>query len=354
MALYEGLRPSSEREAPIIPRPAARPAVPERAWKELHHERSSSRPSASFLDNLLGQGSQAKVSQVFAPSRKDISLPPPPGGAAGRRPAAGGPAWRSAKVEAVGSGQSTRPRGKKGVGRALLVVIVLVIGLSRLHSWNRPSARVDVAPKPTPRAESASNGGWSQDLASLFRPSNEAERAKRDAAEALEARRKEAEEAAHLASLPVDPAGGTALALWQDGAGRWWQVNGKGELRLSAGPSAKDSLGLPELRGVSAAAEEHGGGKRLSLKLPAGLLKELLPLEPSVASEVRAVLLDDPTQPGLLTHDGTRCLLDASDWERRQRRLGLVLADLAAKKRRALLIDLRYEDTAVVRPAGRV
>jgi cell division septal protein FtsQ len=174
-----------------------------------------------------------------------------------------------------------------------------------------------------------------------------------EAQEAVEASQKDAEEAVRLSALPVDPAGGTALALWQDGAGRWWQVNGKAELRPCEGPAAKESLGLPELRGVSAAAQEHGQGKRLALRLPAGLLKTLLPLEPSVASEVRAVLLDDPAQPALLTHDGTRCLLDLGDWERRQRRLGLVLADLAAKKRRASLIDLRYEDTAVVRPAGR-
>jgi hypothetical protein len=231
-----------------------------------------------------------------------------------------------------------------------LIILALGWGLLRWQPWKHSSLAVA---RPSAPATAGVGASWTQDLASLFRPSDEAERAKLEAQEALEAHKKDAQEAAHLATLPVDPAGGTALALWQDGSGRWWQVNGKAELRPSVGPAAKDSLGLPELRGVSAGAEEHGQGKRLTLRLPAGLLKELLPLEPSVASEVRALLLDDPAQPALLTHDGTRCLLDASDWQRRQRRLGLVLADLAAKKRRASLIDLRYEDTAVVRPAGR-
>ena len=188
----------------------------------------------------------------------------------------------------------------------------------------------------------------------MFKPADDPAKAQAAAQQDEAAKQKEAEDASHLAALPVDPAGGTALALWQDGAGHWWQVNGSAELRPCNGPADRDSLGLPEIRGVAAGAEEHGQGKRLSLKLPEGLLKTLLPLEPSVASEVRALLLDDPSVPALLTHDGTRCLLDATDWERCQRHLGLVLADLAAKKRRAALIDLRYEDTAVVRPAGRV
>jgi len=72
-----------------------------------------------------------------------------------------------------------------------------------------------------------------------------------------------------------------------------------------------------------------------------------------VASEVRAVDLSDPADPVLLTHEGVRCLLGGEAWPQREKRLALVLADLAARKRRAGLIDLRYDDTAVVRPAGR-
>jgi hypothetical protein len=240
------------------------------------------------------------------------------------------PRWRTMKVEAVGSGQTAVPRGKKGVGRALLAMLFLVYVLLRWQPWTQAGRLV-------------------QEMKPLFAAQTPAEKAKVD----LEQHKADIAGAARLAALPVDPAGGKALALWQDGLGRWWAVNGQGQLRSSTGPAAKDSLGLPELRGCRVQASEHGQAKRLALALPDGLLKDLLPLQASVASEVRALLLDDPAEPELLTHDGTRCLLSADGWQRRQQRLGLVLSDLAAKKRRAALIDLRYEDSAVVRPAGR-
>jgi hypothetical protein len=348
MALYEGLKAASEKPAPAPARPALRPLPPprseplERRWKELHLERPGTGSGAGFLDRLLGQGSQAKVSQALAPSRRST------------REEAEAPPWRRARVEAVGSGQRALPAGKKGLGRAAIVVLALAWGLVRLHPAARLEGALNAFHRDAPPPPAAASSAWGQDLASLFRPSSDEERAQEEAKQAAQDKAKEAQEQLHLAALPVDPAGGAALALWQDAAGKWWQVNGKAELRPCGGPADKESLGLPELRGVCAQAAEHGQGKRLSLKLPEGLLRTLLPLEPSVASEVRALLLEDPSQPALLTHDGTRCLLDPSDWERRQRRLGLVLADLAAKKRRAALIDLRFEDTAVVRPAGRV
>jgi hypothetical protein len=357
VALYEGLKSSSDQAASRPSRPALRPLPVyeprvERPWRELHHERADAKSSGSFLDNLLGAGSQAKVATALRPAKK-VQNPP------ARQ------AWSSSKVEAVGSGQRSVPRGKKGMGRAVIVLMVMAWGLVRLHPWTRMhlghfgfadikteigAVRVGAGDSPVPTR----TAGWTADLESLFKPADDPAKAQAAAQQDEAAKQKEAEDASHLAALPVDPAGGTALALWQDGAGHWWQVNGSAELRPCNGPADKDSLGLPEIRGVASQAEEHGQGKRLSLKLPEGLLKTLLPLEPSVASEVRAVLLDDPSVPALLTHDGTRCLLDATDWERCQRHLGLVLADLAAKKRRAALIDLRYEDTAVVRPAGRV
>lgn len=317
---------------------------PAREWKTLRHEVRSSNAQPGFLDKMLGQGSQAKLQSTFAQPARPAA------------PAPKAPQWTKAKLEAVGSAPSGVPTGKKGVGRALLAVMVLGFGLVRLHPWTRAKEEVALLRRPAPAPVAASShddSGWAKDFASLFHATSDTEKAREEAQKALTERLQDQKEMARVAALPVDAAGGAALALWQDGSGRWWQVNAKAELRPCSGPGAKDSLGLPELRGVAAEAEEHAGGKRLSLKLPKGLLKDLLPLEPSVASEVRAIQLDDPTQPALLTHDGTRCLLDASDWERRQRRLGLVLADLAAKKRRASVIDLRYEDTAVVRPAGR-
>ena len=340
MALYEGLKSSPEKP-PERPQPPRTPQSA-REWTALRHEVRASNSQPGFLDKMLGQGSQAKLQSTFASQRRPAAAPK-------------APSWTKAKLEAVGSAPGAVPAGKKGVGRALLAVVALGFGLMRLHPWSHGQGEAALLRRPQPAAAEApgADSGWSKDFASLFHASSEAEKAHEEAQKALAERVKDQQESARVAALPVDAAGGAALALWQDGTGRWWQVNAKAELRPCSGPGAKDSLGLPELRGVGAEAEEHAGGKRLSLKLPRGLLKDLLPLEPSVASEVRAIQLDDPTQPALLTHDGTRCLLDASDWERRQRRLGLVLADLAAKKRRASLIDLRYEDTAVVRPAGR-
>lgn len=340
MALYEGLKSSQDKpvERPLPPRAA----LPAREWTTLRHETRPSKAEPGFLDKMLGQGSQAKLQSTFS-SRPAPSAPAPKA-----------PTWTKAKLEAVGSAPSGVPKGKKGLGRALLAVMVLGFGLMRLHPWTRAKEEPALLRRATPAATAVgSEGGWAKDLASLFHASTDEEKAREEARAALAEKLKDQKEAARIAALPVNAASGEALALWQDGSGRWWQVNAKAELRPCSGPGAKDSLGLPELRGVAAEAEEHAGGKRLSLKLPKGLLKDLLPLEPSVASEVRAIQLEDPAQPALLTHDGTRCLLDAADWERRQRRLGLVLADLAAKKRRASLIDLRYEDTAVVRPAGR-
>lgn len=334
MALYEGLRDRSESlERPVPPR-APQPA---REWKSYNVELRPKASRPSFFDNMLGQGSQAKVKAALR------SQPAP------AVPAA---AWAKPKMEVVGSAPSAVPAGKKGVGRSILALGLLGFGLLHFRPWKQSPAEAT----PLRRVQAPTNGnegGWAKDFASLFHASTDVEKAHEEALKASAEREAQQQEAAHLAALPVNAAGGEALALWQDGSGKWWQVNAKAELRPCSGPADKDSLGLPELRGVAADAEEHAGGKRLSLRLPHGLLKELLPLEPSVASEVRAILLDDPAQPALLTHDGTRCLLDATDWERRQRRLGLVLADLAAKKRRASLIDLRYEDTAVVRPAGR-
>ena len=116
---------------------------------------------------------------------------------------------------------------------------------------------------------------------------------------------------------------------------------------------AAENLGLPEIRGLAAHSEAWRGSRRTVLDIAPDRLGALLPLDPAVSSEVRALSLENPAQPALLTHDGARCLLDAKDWNLAQKRLGMVLADLAARRRRASLIDLRYDGTAVVRPLGR-
>ena len=89
------------------------------------------------------------------------------------------------------------------------------------------------------------------------------------------------------------------------------------------------------------------------LKAEEGLLEAVLPIDGAIASEVRALDLHDSANVGLLTHDGSRAELGREDLAAKQRRLALVLADLAAKKRRAERVDLRFEGSAVVRLASR-
>lgn len=318
MALYEGLR-NGGAEAP---RPAPQ------AWKRLEARTQASGSSAPFLDRLLGSGTTQvlgkAVGQALARTAK------PRQAEAGQARAPRELPMQPKRMQAVGAGEAALPRGRKGAIRVLLVLLCLSWILLTVKPWH-------------------ASGPLKADLGSLFSADDAAAEAKR----AAEARREAAAESARLAALPVVPGSGKALGLWQDGAGRWYKVDGNGILAQGGGPADRDSLGLPELRGVAALSEEHRGARRLRLQVPAGALDDLLPLDSSVASEIRAVECGNAAEPVLITHDGVRCLLGGEAWPQRQKRLGLVLADLAARKRRVGLIDLRYEDTAVVRPAGR-
>jgi hypothetical protein len=233
-------------------------------------------------------------------------------------------------MQAIGAGESHLPRGRKGLGRALLIAGGLAWAALALRPWQKAGAL---------RAD------WS----ALFSVPAQETPDQKDARDAAQ----KAKDAAALNALPLQAATGRPVGLWRDGAGRWWRVASDGALAPCDAPLAAENLGLPEIRGVAARAEAAGGGRRMVLDLPNGRLGELLPLDPDVGSEVSAVQLEDPSQPVLLTHDGVRCLMGDGDWEDRQRRLALVLADLAARRRRVGEIDLRYDSTAVVRPLGR-
>jgi hypothetical protein len=284
------------------------------------------------LDRFLGQGSAQTLGRAVGGAL-----------AAARRPAAAAPkpdllrraqpGFRARHLQAVGAGEGAHGRGRKGVIRGLLLLLGLAWAAFMLKPWQAAGElRVDLAAlfkrPPAASAPQASSAGKAQ--------------AQRDQAEA-----------AHLEGLPIIPGRGEALALWQGPSGRWYRVDAHGLLSPGEAPGQRGSLGLVQLRGIQAASEPHGQGRRLRLRLPSGLLKELLPLKAGVSSEAQALLLDDPAEPVILTHDGARSLLSRQGWERQQERLALVLADLAARKRRAELIDLRYDDSAVVRPAGR-
>lgn len=319
MALYEGLRAPRDRDEAPAPR-----------WRSLQARTQGGRSQATLLDRLLGEGSSHTLGRAVGTAL-----------AAARRPAQAAPRratpmedYRTRHMQAVGAGEEALPRGRKGVIRGLALALGLAWVAFLLKPWQH-------------------RGELHLDVAALFRSPAPAVAAQEAAEKAVEKRQSDAADAAHLAELPLIAGGGRPLGLWQDGRGRWFTVDDDGLLSPGSAPGTRASLGLVQLRDVSAASEAHGQGRRLRLTLPDGMLKDLLPLLPAVSSEAQSISLSDVAEPVILTHDGTRCLLSRQGWAQQQERLAMVLADLAAKKRRAAQIDLRYEDSAVVRPAGR-
>ena len=55
----------------------------------------------------------------------------------------------------------------------------------------------------------------------------------------------------------------------------------------------------------------------------------------------------------LRTAEGAEARLGSEDFKSKEARLAAVLADLAARKQRPALVDLRFKDTAVVKLASR-
>jgi hypothetical protein len=343
MALYQGLRQDFE------PRPTERPSlrrdpgapqawrdrstVPAKDWKALKHE-AHAESGAPLLDKILGEGAShtlgRAVGMAIARARAPKAKPAAPAPAPALRYQTLAPT-HSQRFQAVGAGEAALPRGRKGVIRSVLLVLGLSAAAVTLRPWQRLGAlHMDAL---------------HVDLAALFsQPDPQAEE-KRAALQ----RQTEAAESARIAALPLEAGTGKALGLWQDGRGRWFRVDGDGLLAPGDAPGLRSSLGLVQLSGLAAHSEPHGASRRQRLDLPEGLLKELLPLKPGVASEAQALLLGEAGEPVILTHDGTRCLLSREGWETQQERLALVLADLAARRRRVKLIDMRYEDSAVVR-----
>jgi len=340
LALYEGLKqgrfvsPAAEGR-PLTRRPLERPrpmqATRSGAFKTLRAQvQGGGTPGASWVDRLFGSGSEKTIGNaggslmqrfhskraVAAPAKKEA------------RPVT------VARMQVVGAGDSEIPHGRRGLGRALFLVLALAGVAAALRPWQK-------------------SGMVKADWSALFRlPASENSGGpdKESARVLAQEKSQQAEDSAKLAALPLQAGTGRALGLWQDAGGRWWRVDAQGALAPCTDPSGEDNLGLPELHGVGAHAEAYRGGRRLILDLPPGRLGQLLPLQASVASEVRSVVLDDPAQPVLITLAAVRCLMGDGDWVGRQRHLALVLADLAARRRGASQVDLRFDGTAVVRP----
>jgi hypothetical protein len=349
LALYEGLKqgrsveavaPSREavrRPMESVRRPAEAVRVAERpaeapAWKSLRAQtREERRPSAPFMDRFLGAGSaqilRSSAAALFGGPPKPRRQAPAAAAPAPRREARG---LSEPRMQVVGGGESEAPHGRRGLGRGFLAVLALSGTMAALRPWQKA-------------------GVLKADWSALFQVP-EAAGASGTAQQSAAAAKAAAEDAAKLAALPFQAGTGVPLGLWRDSSGRWWRVDGEGALAPCVDPEAAENLGLPEIRGAAAHAEEYRGGRRLLLNLPPGRLAELLPLQSCMASEVQAVDVQDPAQPVLLTLDGVRCLMGDTDWSGRQKHLALVLADLAVRRRRAAQVDLRFEGTAVVRP----
>jgi hypothetical protein len=151
---------------------------------------------------------------------------------------------------------------------------------------------------------------------------------------------------------PVARLKGRAAALVYSG-GRWYECDAGGRLQPSGGPEEKGHLGLPVLEGAGMAPAAEGSEWVWKLQADAADLDGLLPLNPQVAQEVDKVLLSEAGDPRLVTHDGTVASLGRGGLQDKEARLAAVLADLAPKKVKAWQIDMRYENSAVVRMASK-
>ena len=112
MALYEGLNSADAAPAPVVQR-----------WTSVHARtsRREAEPATSFLDRLLGQGSSHTLGRAVGTTLARVRRP-----AAVESPAVSRPprvAWQTQRMQAVGAGEGALPRGRKGLGRMVLVLV---------------------------------------------------------------------------------------------------------------------------------------------------------------------------------------------------------------------------------------
>jgi hypothetical protein len=156
---------------------------------------------------------------------------------------------------------------------------------------------------------------------------------------------------------PVVDAKGRAMALWRHENGLWYLVNAAGQLRKATDLEAAARIDLPQVAGVKAKAVQTGSARNaarmLVLDLQPGLLSQLLPLSFEIAPEIGWVSFAAGGEVSLRTQGGATVLLGTDNFREKEARLSAVLADLAARHKRAAGVDLRFKDSAVVRLASR-
>lgn len=250
-----------------------------------------------WLDSMLGQGSRKALGQALGPFER-----------AGRQALPSGQPMPVKRMEAVGA-EPRQGRKRKGLIRMVLAGSAALWALAQFRPWE-------------------SLGGLGP------------------------AREVKAREESREGHRPILEPSGKALALWHAEDGSWFEVNADAELRPVESKEAMKRLDLPRLAGARVLAEEKRGGRMLKLDLKEGLLEDLLPMEESLASEVESVWIEGD-QVRLKTHNGTWAVLGDAEFSKRQARLSAVLSDLAARKKRASSVDMRFEGSAVVRLASR-
>ena len=227
-------------------------------------------------------------------------------------------------------------RPRRGWIRIGLAAGVLIWSLTIIRPWDHLRNMVDHL--------QASREGKAVEVAAQPRP----------AEGPAEAEAALPQETVPLKLTPVIPGlRGGPVALWEGRSGTWFQVDAQGNLDKTEGPALAENLGLPILQGVGSRKVPDGDRLVLKLESDGKLLASLFPLHSDLAPEIATVKLNDTRNPVLVTVSGVTVPMGEGEYQTKQARLALVLNDLAAKKRRAVQVDMRYSNSAVVKLKGK-
>lgn len=261
-----------------------------------------------WLDSMLGAGSRKAVTQAFTKGEPRRSSRPP----------------ATLRMQALRSNDDvTQPASRRGKG------LIRLMTLAILFSWVMAQTKPW---KHLPSMALTSKAGNLKSHAPV--PMKEV-----------------------LPQGPVVDAKGKSLALWRGESSGWYLVNAAGQLRRATDMEAASRIDLPQLTGVKSKFVETGSSRpaarMLMLDTQPGLLAQLLPLSSEIAPEISWVILGLGGEVSLRTQSGAEIRLGTDDFKAKEARLSAVLADLAARHKRAASVDLRFKDSAVVRLASR-
>jgi hypothetical protein len=293
------------------------------AWQTLHARAPRGARQPGFLDRMLGRGAQASLARPMA---RPLAKPAP------ARPMA------RPRLEMHGS-QAPQPLRHRGFLRAALALGLLAWALAAFKPWRHVPDLVAglKSMRGHASAPKVMHPAAADPLLALL-PTPVAAPAQTAAPTP--------------AGTPVAHLREAAAALVKAGDGRWYAVDRLGYAEPSLGPDQPSTLGLPFLTGARVQAVAEGGQWRMKVS-GAESLAGILPLRQQLATEVESIDLADPADPVLRTVDGATVRLGDGVSFSRQAWLAAVLADLAAKGKRASQIDLRFRGQAVVRLAAR-